>query len=87
VTASTTTSSRKASRPMSKGLPGGGRYCFRKFSCPGPRRRRGRPPRNSKWLSLTTLAMESARPSQRTRANWRAESQLALYQTPGLSPG
>ena len=60
---------------------------YRGFSDGDPRFRRGFPPRNSKWPSLTTLAMETARPSQRTRANWRAESQAALYQTPGLSPG
>jgi hypothetical protein len=54
---------------------------------PGRRCRRGRPPRNSKWVSLTTEAIESARPSHFTRANWRAESQAALYQSPGLSPG
>ena len=49
--------------------------------------RRGRPPRNSKCSSFTTLAMDRARPSQRTRANWRAESQAALYQTPAFRPG
>ena len=65
--------------------PGWSSYRF--FSDAGPRFRRGRPPRNSKWLSFTTLAMEDARPSQRVRANWRAESQAALYQVPGLSPG
>jgi hypothetical protein len=60
---------------------------YRGFSDLVPGFRRGLPPRNSKWLSFTTLAMEDARPSQRTRANWRAESQAALYQTPGFSPG
>ena len=49
--------------------------------------RQGFPPRNSKCCSFTTEAMDAARPSHGIRANWRADNQAALYQTPGLRPG
>jgi hypothetical protein len=49
--------------------------------------RRRIPPRNSKCVSFNIASMEAARPSQGTRANWRAESHATLYQTFGFSPG
>jgi hypothetical protein len=72
---------------MQRAVQMDGPYHYLCFSEADPRFRLGLPPRNSKWVSLTTFAIESARPSHRVRANCRAESQAALYQTPGLSPG
>src|SRR3982751_2481182 len=63
------------------------RESYRCYRCRVLGLRQGFPPRNSKCCSLTTDAMDSARPSHGIRANWRAESQAALYQTPGLRPG
>jgi len=51
------------------------------------RRRRGRPPRNSKCCSFSTSAIEVAPPSQRVRANCRAESHAAEYHAIGRRPG
>jgi hypothetical protein len=74
-----------AARPGG-GVPGDGVTVYRRGrSETGPRR--GRPPRNSKWLSFSIAVMEAAWPSQGIRANWRADSQAALYQILGLSPG